>query len=145
MTPACLAAAVSAYGICYSGNLPYNVRVKEVSVTGSVILWNCPGCTDNSTVVESCTVNVAGSYGIYADSVSDSTALNCGYAGFFADTANNCKASAIGGGSGLSATTANNCSGISSGNGFRVVYDWSGDGLLRLQFQRHRIECGHCQ
>ena len=101
------------YGIYYFGNVPYNVRVKEVSVAGVLSHGIYLGIF-NSTVVESCTVNVAGNYGILAESVSDSTALNCGSYGIYADTAHNCKGSCVGSGFGLAATTANNCYGSSS-------------------------------
>jgi hypothetical protein len=104
------------YGIYYSGSAPANVRVKNVSVAG-VLYTGIYLYTGNSTVVEGCTVNVAGSYGIYADSVADATALNCGSYGIIAGTALNCKGSVVGSGTGLNATTANNCYGSSSGSG----------------------------
>ncbi len=106
-----------AFGIFASGNIPYNVRVKDVSVVG-VLYHGIALSVGNSTVVESCSVNVAGGIGIYADSVSDSTAMNCGSAGVFAGTAHNCKGSGIGGGYGLYATSADNCFGQSAGNSY---------------------------
>src|SRR5207302_1484433 len=72
------------YGIV--GNGSYNVRVKDVSVIG-VFIHGIVLNVGNSTVVEGCTVIVAGDYGIVADNVSDSTALNCGTYGIIADTA----------------------------------------------------------
>jgi len=120
----------------YSGNVssPANVRVSGVSVSGCLnegILLS----EQNNSVVESCTVNTVGYYGISATSVSDSTVQNCGYIGVAAITANNCQGyglSAYGvvartanncygyssSGHGIDADTANNCSGYSSiGNG----------------------------
>ena len=47
------------YGIFYSGNAPSNVRVKEVSVRG-VLYDGISLVIGNSTMVESCAVNVAG-------------------------------------------------------------------------------------
>ena len=69
----------SGFGYCifYSGNNPSNVRVSHISVSGclndGISLYAI-----SSTIVESCTVNTAGGTGIYAASVSDSTAINCG-------------------------------------------------------------------
>lgn len=97
---------------------PINVRVKDVLVAGVLnngIVLN----TGNATVVESCTVNVAGYQGIIAGNVANSTALYCGNLGIYAETAQNCKSHAVGGGTGvgISATTASNCVGYNSSNG----------------------------
>jgi hypothetical protein len=73
------------YGIY--GN-SFNVQVKNVAVYGC--LNDGIGLNFNSTVVEACAVNAAGGNGIYANSVSDSTAVNCGNSGIYAYTANNC-------------------------------------------------------
>ena len=105
-----------ANGISYSGYSPCNVRVKEVSVAG-VLTYGINLSTDNTTVVAACTVMIAGNCGIYAESVSESTAQNCGQYGIYATTANNCTGSGVAGGYGLDATTANNCYGYSTGNG----------------------------
>lgn len=106
-----------ANGIYYtSGYPPYNTRVKDVSV-GGVLDGGIDLAPENSTVVESCTVLVAGSYGIYADSISDSTALNCGIEAIIASTAHNCYGTGVGSGQGLGAATADNCFGFSYGNG----------------------------
>jgi hypothetical protein len=66
--------------------------------------------------VESCSVNTAGTCGIVAQTVSDSSALNCGSYGVVAGTANNCHGSSFGEAapdSAVSALTANNCIGLS--------------------------------
>jgi hypothetical protein len=110
-----------AYGIAFPGNSPFNVRVKSMSVAGvfyNGIYLN----TDNSSVVEDCTVTEAGAYGILADSVADSTAMNCGGFGIIAGSAQNCKGTTLGSGYGLYAVTANNCYGTgSSGTGLYAV------------------------
>ncbi len=107
------------YGISAGGD-PSNVRVRDVSVRG--VLYdgiNLRPYTD--TVVESCTVDVAGSYGIVAGTVSGSVARNCGMYGIIALTANDCVGVAVGSGSGLFARTANNCYGEgSSGTGLHA-------------------------
>ncbi len=104
-------------GISYSTFPPFNVRVKDVSIAGMLsfgIVLN----TGNSTVVQSCTISGAGFYGILADTISDSTAVNCGQFGVNCITAHNCKGSVVGpGGAGVKAFTADNCHGSSSGNG----------------------------
>jgi hypothetical protein len=102
-----------ANGIDYSSTHPFNVRVVGVSISGCLnygIYLN----SGNSTVVESCTVQTVGGYGIYASAVSHSTANACGYYAIFADTASDCYGYSVGSGIGLYATTANNCYGYSS-------------------------------
>ena len=125
-----------AYGIRYSGTNVQNVRVRDVSVTG-VLTYGIYLGLDSSTVVESCAVKDVGSYGILADTVSDSSAQNCGsvgidaqtahnctgsisngYAAMYVITAENCYGSCSGSGYGLIAFTANNCCGFSSGNSY---------------------------
>src|ERR1017187_5689298 len=90
-----------ANGIYYTGTDPSNVRVSGVSVSGCQVYGIY--LFIYSTVVESCTVKTAGSYGIVADSVSDSTAIECGGGGIAAITAQNCYGAAVGSGTGLNA------------------------------------------
>jgi hypothetical protein len=127
------------YGI-YATYAPYNVRVKDVSVLGVLHYGIALGTGGgSSTVVESCTVTVAGNDGIGAGIVSDSTAVNCGTSGINADTAHNCKGTVVGNGYGMLATTANNCYGYSFGSGYGLYvygaatgcygYSSSGTGL----------------
>jgi hypothetical protein len=97
----------------YSSTQPYNVRVVGVSISGC-LSYGIYLSTGNSTVVESCTVQTVGGYGIYASAVSHSTANACGYYAIFADTASDCYGYSVGSGIGLYATTANNCYGYSS-------------------------------
>ena len=124
-----------ANGIYYSGFIPANIRVSGVSVSGCLLYGIYLG-TGNSTVVESCTAQTIGSYGIYANSVARSSAVQCGIVAVFASTASDCYASGTGGqvlvanianncigfcttasGTGMQASTANNCFGQSSGSG----------------------------
>ncbi len=106
-----------AYGILSVGSYPVNARVSGVSVSGCRYMGI--GLGYNNTVVESCTVNTVGSYGISAQMVSDSTALNCGNTGVSATTANNCSGTSSGSGDGIYATAiATGCYGYSaSGTG----------------------------
>jgi len=104
------------FGVIFSG-FPYNVRVSDLSVSGCQYDGIYVGY--GSTVVESCVVNTVGAYGIQGQSVSDSTANDCGTTAISAITANNCNGSA-GTGSGVYATTANNCNGNSAGVGYSV-------------------------
>jgi hypothetical protein len=92
-----------------------NVSVSGVSSDGILLIYG------NSSVVEACTVNVAGNYGIYAESISDSVASNCGNTAIQGEAVSNCKGYGIGNGYGVSATTANNCIGFSSGTGYGVA------------------------
>src|SRR5208282_931778 len=78
-----------AYGIGYSGSFPENVLVSHVSVSGCLYYGAFLGL-GNSTVVESCTAQTIGSDGFYADSVSHSTANQCGLIGIFANLASDC-------------------------------------------------------
>jgi hypothetical protein len=103
-------------GIYYSGTSPSSVRVKDVSVAG-VLRYGILLELGHSTVVESCTVATASLYGIEADNVSDSTAVNCGNYGIVGDTTHNCKGNIVGDGIGVHAVTANNSYGSSSGSG----------------------------
>jgi hypothetical protein len=126
-------------GINYSGTAPVNVQVSGVSVAGCLYYGINLG-TGNSTVVDGCTVETAGSYGIEAASVLRSTAYQCGTAivgkiaidcyGYSTSgvgvnalqTAHNCYG--VGDNDdGLDAANANNCygfSGSSEGEGINV-------------------------
>lgn len=104
-------------GIFYSGPNTYNVRVKDVSILG-VLHQGIYLSTDSSTVVESCAVSEAGNFGIRADTVSDSSAMNCGSLGIYCYSVQNSKGTGVGlTGGGINAVTANNCSGTCSGSG----------------------------
>jgi hypothetical protein len=104
------------YGIAYPGvNFPRNVRVSHVAVSGC--LADGINLRDLSTTVEFCTVTTVGGYGIFAETVSDSTVADSG--GFAAinasQTANNCSANNIATGAGLNTYAAHNCYGNATG------------------------------
>ncbi len=103
-----------ANGIYVSGSTPENVLVSHVSVSGCL---DCGILIDdgNATVVEFCTVQTVGSYGIWANGISHSTAYQCGLAAIYANTADNCFASTTGEDYALFASTANNCYASSTG------------------------------
>ena len=105
-----------ANGIDYSGNQPANVSVSGISVSGCQsygIYLN----TGSATEVDSCTVRTIGSYGVSADIIKDSSAMDCGYVGIFGNQVSNCRGRSTGSGYGLAATTAQNCDGYCSGDG----------------------------
>ena len=102
-----------ANGIGFSGAIPHNVRVSGVSVSGCLYSGIYLNST-NSTVVESCTVQTVGGYGIFASVVSHSTANVCGLTAIYADKASDCFGWCIGNGNGFSVISANNCAGHSS-------------------------------
>jgi hypothetical protein len=104
---------VFANGINYSGSAPVNVRVSGVSVSGCSAYGILLG-TASSTVVESCTVQAIGVWGIEASTVSHSSAYQCGGNAIIANTAENCYGNCTGSGEGLYAGTANDCYGYSS-------------------------------
>ena len=99
-------------GISYSGTQPINVHVSGVSVSGCYYYGINLG-TANSTMVDGCTVQTVGNYGIEASSVCRSTAYQCGNTGIIATSASDCIGYGING-DGLDAITALNCYGIST-------------------------------
>jgi hypothetical protein len=102
------------FGVSFAGVAPFSARVQGVNVSGVKVHGIYLGF--NSTVVESCTVNIAGGNGIYASSVSNSTALSTGSSAILANNALNCTGHANGG-DGVQATTAESCYGLALGNG----------------------------
>ena len=121
------------YGISYSSVAPLNTRVVGVAVAGCQYYGIYFGIGE-STVVESCTVRTVGDYGIFAMTIKNSTASDCGGTaisgkqvsdcrgqssndyGISANTAQNCFGTSSSG-TGLSANTAQNCYGYSSSSG----------------------------
>lgn len=106
------------YGIAYPGVIrPYNARVSGVSVCGCRFNGIHLGLF-NSSAVNSCSVNTVGGLGISAQSISDSTAVDCGNSAINASMAHNCYGTSFAG-SGISANAADNCVGnaFQSGNG----------------------------
>ena len=73
--------------------------------------------TGFSTLVESCTVQTVGSYGIVAACVSRSAAYLCGDTAIFANTASDSYGYSLGSGDGVYADAAHNCYGYCSGSG----------------------------
>ncbi|HVM48540.1 MAG TPA: hypothetical protein VMU04_10965 [Candidatus Acidoferrum sp.] len=109
------------YGVYYSGVPPANVLVSRVSVSGclydGIVL-----SSGYSTVVESCTVQTVGSYGIWASIVKQSSAFDCGLQAIYGLQVSDCLGQTSGsGGSGVYAYTALNCSGSSSSSGLGVA------------------------
>ncbi len=108
-------------GISYSGNAPVNVLVSRVSVAGC-LNYGINLNTSDSTVVESCTVRTVGSLGIFASTIKQSSATDCGSTAIRGDQVSDCRgeSSGNGNGDGVSATTALNCYGSSSSSGTGV-------------------------
>ncbi len=108
----------SGFGNGIDAGAGYNMRVSGVSVSGC--LFNGINLSGVSSVVQSCVVDTVGGYGIEANSVSDSTAFNCGGYAIYASVANNCDGeSTSGSGPGVYAVSASNCRG----------YNLNGDGV----------------
>ncbi len=102
-------------GISYTGSGPVNILVSRVSVTGCLYYGILLG-TGDSTVVEACTVRTVGSYGIYASTIKQSSAMYCGYYAIYGDQVSDCRGQSSGNGVGVLATTVLNCYGQSSSN-----------------------------
>jgi hypothetical protein len=108
-----------AFGIAYLLNPPANVLVSHVTVSGCLddgIFLN----TGDSTVVESCTVRTVGSEGIYASTIKESSAADCGNDAIYGDQVADCRGDSTGSGAGINAnSTVQNCYGFSNG-GFGI-------------------------
>jgi hypothetical protein len=103
-------------GIFYTAPIPINIRVTGISVSGCLTYGIHVGVNQYETVVASCTVNSAGSYGIVADTVADSIAFACGDDAIFASQASRCHGMSFNG-TGIRAKSVQNCYGATSGNG----------------------------
>ena len=101
-----------AYGIYYSGTPPVNVQVSRVSVSGCLYHGIYLNSFD-STVVESCTVRNAGSYGILAAIIRSSAAIQCGDDAIHGEQVSDCEGEVEGTGYGIYAFGAQNCYGVS--------------------------------
>jgi hypothetical protein len=134
-----------------------NVLARSISVSG--VLYDGVYLDVNNSAAEFCAVSVAGSYGIVALTVSDSTELNC-YNGIIDYTANNCTGtgsanyciggtianscygSCVGAGVAIDCSMAINCYGASSStNGIGIAafiangsYSTSGDGNIGYKY-----------
>lgn len=114
-----------ANGIFYGLNAPANVLVSHVTISGCGNNGINLG-TGDSTVVESCTVRTVGSEGIYASTIKESSASDCGGDAIYGDQVSNCRGQATGTGFGVNALSiAENCYGSSNG----------GDGVSALTAQ----------
>ena len=102
-----------ANGIFFSAATPSNVRVTGISVSGCLTYGIFLNAANATAVVESCTVQTNGGYGIYAMNISRSTAYQCGLTAISASTVSDCNGQSTGSGDGLDASTANNCTGYS--------------------------------
>ena len=105
-------------GIAYTGTAPSSTRVQGVSVFRC--LTHGINLGFNGSTIQTCTVNTAGGYGIYADSVFNSAGLNCGSGGIFANNAQDSTGTANNSGNGVQGTTAMNCYGLATGSGIGV-------------------------
>jgi hypothetical protein len=122
-----------ANGISFSGSTLRNAVVSNVLVRG--VSGHGINLGPEGTVVEGCTVEVAGGLGIRAASVNQSVARECGFnaisgvlvqnsfglavtsaSGIQAENALNSFGYSFGGGIGVDAYSADNCRGLSVGN-----------------------------
>jgi hypothetical protein len=108
-----------AYGIYCSG-IPKNIRVSHVGVSGCLVhgIYLSVG---SSSVAEFCTVQVIGSQGIVADTVTNSAADFCGSYAIFGTTVSNCYAEGALNGTGIRAFVVHNSWGLSYGTGYGIL------------------------
>jgi hypothetical protein len=78
------------YGIYAWSPGGYNIRVKDVIISGCRRSGIYIGVGSSSSTVESCSVITVAATGIFAASVLNSTALNCGNIAIEATLANSC-------------------------------------------------------
>lgn len=101
------------YGIKTSGAVPENVLVSRISVSGCQF----DGISlsgQNSTVVETCTVQMVGGYGIAASTVKSCWAYDCGNTAINGDQVLDCHGQSYGG-DGISGIVVRSCYGSSAG------------------------------
>jgi hypothetical protein len=122
----------------YYGGAPVNVLVSRVTVSGCLLNGIYLNFAD-STVVESCTVRTIGGFGIFASTVKQSSAIDCGNNAINGDQVSDChgessgsangvyaNSSALncfgscGSGTGVNAATAENCTGYSTSGNYGV-------------------------
>ena len=129
-------------GILDTNNLSGNVRVRDVSVSGCRYYGIFAGV--NSTVVESCTVRTVGYYGIVADVVKDSTALDCGIGAINCNLASSCQGQVSGSSEAISGGVVQNCYGSAqAGEGIsaNVAQNCDGEGVYGL----YAVEAINCK
>jgi hypothetical protein len=108
-----------ANGVYSSSSLPppANVLVRRITVSGCQYDGIAPGA---SSVVESCTIQAVGNYGIYASTIKQSFAIDSGSDAINGFQVSDCRGESSGG-NGVNADTAVNCFGYSGGSGDGVI------------------------
>lgn len=105
------------YGIYFTGNPPGNVLVSHVSVSGCLIIGIYVYNGAGSTLAESCTVQTIGSDGIFASTVKQSSAVDCGGDAVYGDLVFDSRGESTDAGSGITANDiVQNCYGYASGD-----------------------------
>jgi hypothetical protein len=99
------------YGIY--GPTAKSVQVTGVSVSG-VLNYGIYLSQNDATLVESCTVRTTGSYGILANTIKSSLALDCGNTAIYGNQISDCRGECVNGFFGVNAVNAQNCSAASS-------------------------------
>jgi hypothetical protein len=102
-------------GIYFNTGNPSNIRVSDVSVNGCLGYGIGLGY-NNSTVVDSCSVKIAGAIGIYTDVVTRSTAMACGDRGILGILVSDSRGEQLkSAGCGIQATSVHNSTGFCYG------------------------------
>lgn len=97
-------------GGVYAVNVPNNVRVSDISVSG-VGQYGIDFTTDSSVVVERCTVETCAVRGIVANVVTNCTVRNTGLTAINGVVVQGCRGISSGSGNGITAEVASNSSG----------------------------------
>ncbi len=104
------------HGIAHWGNVadqPDNVRVSGVTVSGCRLSGICLG-RKRSALVESCTVQSVGMYGIFAGTIRGSIAQDCGSIAINGDQISDCRGESTKAGPGIYGTMVQNSYGTST-------------------------------
>jgi hypothetical protein len=103
-------------GIHYASGTATNVLVSKIQISGCVAHGINLG-NGGPTIVDSCVVRTAGSYGINASTIRNSTALDCGNSGIFGYLISDCFAVSTGSFSAMAGKSLLNCRASNTGNG----------------------------
>ena len=101
------------FGYGVYGPTAKSVQVTGVSVSG-ILKYGIYLSQNDATLVESCTVRTTGSYGIQANTIKSSVALDCGNTAIYGNQIADCRGECVNNAFGVNANTAQNSYGSSS-------------------------------
>jgi hypothetical protein len=131
------------YGISYTATAPLNTRVVGISVSGCLSSGIYLG-SEGGTLVESCTVRTVGTYGIQADVIRGSVALDCGNTALSGSHVSDSRGESTGSGSGIFAINVQNSQGSSS-SGYGIYASRSALNCQGISSSSHGIQAINAQ